>query len=85
MGTVSDDMLRLPPAVMAEAKQCAEQDATTLEQFVAQAVMEKVAALKTHQFFAARRQRADLAAFDRFMASVGTEPPRPDDTVPSNR
>lgn len=83
MATVDDDTLRLPPPVMTEARQWAAQAATPLEQFVASAVMEKIATLKTQQYFAARRQRADLQAFDRFMARVGTEPPRPDDAVPT--
>ena len=83
MATVGDDTLRLPPPVMAAARQWAAKDATPLEQFVAGAVMEKIATLKTQQYFAARRQRADLQAFDSFMARVGTEPPRPDDVLPT--
>jgi hypothetical protein len=83
MAAVDDDTLRLPPPVMTEARQWAAQVATPLEQFVASAVMEKIAALKTQQYFAARRQRADLPAFDRFMARVGTEPPRSDDAAPT--
>jgi hypothetical protein len=82
MATVSGDTLCLSPSVMAEANKCAARDATPLENFVAQAVMEKIAALKTQHYFAARGQRADLAAFDRFLATVGTEAPRPDDGLP---
>jgi hypothetical protein len=83
MATVGDDTLRLPPPVMAEARRWAAKDATPLEQFVASAVMEKIAALKTQQYFVARRQRADLQAFDSFMTRIGNEPPRPDDIVPT--
>jgi hypothetical protein len=83
MATVDDDTLRLPPPVMTEARQWATRAATPLEQFVASAVMEKIAALKTQRYFAARRQRGDLQAFDRFMARVGTEQPRSDDPVPT--
>ena len=83
MATVSDDTLRLPPPVMTEARQWADKSATPLEQFVASAVMEKIAALKTQQYFAARRERADLPAFDRLMRRIGTEPPRLDDAIPT--
>lgn len=41
---------------MTEARQWAAQAATPLEQFVAGAVIEKIAALKTQQYFAVRRQ-----------------------------
>ena len=82
MATVSDDALWLPNPVMEEAKQWAEKDATPLEQFVTQAVMEKIAALKTQAYFAARRARADLQAFDRVLATAGGKTPRPDDTMP---
>lgn len=83
MATIRDDTFCLPPAVMTEARRWAEQAATPVEQFVADAVLEKIAVLKTQQYFAARRQRADLPAFDRFMANAGTEPPRADDAVPT--
>lgn len=84
MATVGDDALYLPRSVMVEARQCAERDATPLDQFVAEAVMEKIAALKTHQYFAASRKRADMRAFDRFLAKTGCNAPRPDDAVPSD-
>jgi len=84
MATVSDDALRLPDPVMQEAKQWAEKDATPVEQFVTQAVLEKIAALKTQAYFAARWARADLPAFDRVLAKTGDEPPRPDDAVPQD-
>jgi hypothetical protein len=84
MATVSNDALRLPPPVMEEAKQWAATDATPVEQFVTQAVLEKIAALKTQAYFEGRRARADLPAFDRVLAKTGAEPPRPDDAVPQD-
>jgi NaMN:DMB phosphoribosyltransferase len=84
MATVGNDALRLPAPVMEEAKQWAEKDATPLEQFVTQAVLEKIAALKAQAYFAARRARADLPAFDRVLAKAGGEPPRSDDALPQD-
>ena len=82
MATVDGDTLRLPPPVMTEARQWAAKAATPVDQFVVGAVMEKIAALKTRQYFEARRERADLQAFDRFMTKAGTKSPRSDDVVP---
>jgi len=47
---------------------------------VATAVAEKLAAMNTATFFAERRERADMNAFDRLMRRKGGEPPGPDDT-----
>lgn len=74
--------VHLPPAVRAEAERLANAEGMDLDQFIAAAVAEKVAALRTTTYFAERRARVDWAAFDRFMARTGGEPPRPGDEVP---
>ena len=45
-----------------------KEDRTSINQFVATAVAEKVSALQTAKYFADRRARADFAAFDRIHA-----------------
>lgn len=60
----------------------AKADGTSLNQFVATAVAEKLAAMNTATFFAERRERADFDAFDRIMQRQGGEPPQPDDLIP---
>lgn len=72
-------LLRLPRSVKAEAERRAKADGTSVNQFVATAVAEKLAAMNTAAFFAERRQRADFAAFDRLMRRKGGEPPSPRD------
>jgi hypothetical protein len=79
---ISTYPLRLPLSVKAEAERLAAAEGTSLNQFVASAVAEKVAALRTASYFAERRARADWAAFDRLMARTGGEPPRPGDEPP---
>ena len=74
--------LRLPVSVKAEAERLAAAEGTSLNQFVATAVAEKVAVLRTASYFAERRGRADWDAFDRLMARGGGEPPRPGDEGP---
>lgn len=77
--------LRLPVSIKAEAERLAASEGTSLNQFVATAVAEKVAVLRTVSFFAERQGRANWAAFDRLMIRDGGEPPRPGDEMPDGR
>jgi post-segregation antitoxin (ccd killing protein) len=71
--------LRLPRSVKAEVERRAKADGVSINQFVATAVSEKLAAMNTAVFFAERRNRADFAAFDRIMKRKGGGKPHPDD------
>jgi hypothetical protein len=73
--------LRLPRSVKAEVERWAKLDGISVNQFVATAVAEKLAAMNTAEFFAKRRGRADFDAFDRLMRRKGGETPQPDDTI----
>jgi hypothetical protein len=73
--------LRLPRSLKQEVERRAQQDGISINQFVATAVAEKVAAMNTAQFFAERRARADFKAFDRLMRRKGGEPPLDDDKL----
>lgn len=74
--------LRLPVSIKGEAEKLAAVEGTSLNQFVALAVAEKVAALRTARYFDERRDKADWAAFDRLMGRAGGEPPRAGDEPP---
>ena len=54
-------------------------EGTSIDQFVAMAAAEKLAALDAEDCFRSRVARADLAAFDRIMSRAGGEPPREGD------
>ena len=73
--------LRLPHSLKAEVERLAKQDGISINQFIATAVAEKLSALRTAEFFAERRARADFAEFDRLMRRQGGEEPGPDDAV----
>ena len=73
--------LRLPVSIKAEVERRAKADGISINQFVATAVAEKLAAMNTAAFFADRRGKADFAAFDRIMRRSGGEVPAPEDTV----
>jgi len=76
--------LRLPASMKAEAEKLAAEDGTSLNQFVATAVAEKVSALRTARYFTEKKGRADWAAFDQIMRREGGEPPQPDDEIPES-
>jgi hypothetical protein len=65
--------------VKAAVEKLAKAEGISVNQFVATAVAEKLAAMSTAAYFAERRGRADLAAFRRIMKRKGGEPPRQGD------
>lgn len=73
--------LRLPNSIKAEVERLAREDGISVNQFIATAVAEKLSAMRTAEFFAERRARADLTAFDRIISRKGGEPPRTDDRI----
>jgi hypothetical protein len=58
------------------------EDGTSINQFVATAVAEKVSALQTARFFGDRKARADFKAFDKIMKRRRGQPPREGDEIP---
>jgi hypothetical protein len=83
MRTTSNYALRLPASLKAAAEEVARADGATLNQFIVTAVAEKLSAMKTAAYFQERAAQGDIAAFDRFMAREGGEPPRAGDEVPT--
>lgn len=74
--------LRLPRSVKAEVvERRAKVDGVSVNQFVATAVAEKLAAMNTASLFSERRARVDFKAFDRLMRRKRGEAPQPDDTI----
>lgn len=59
--------LRLPRSLKKAVEQQSKEGGTSINQFVATAVAEKHSALRTAEFFAGRKARADFNAFDRMM------------------
>ena len=82
--SMSSYALRLPASIKAEAEKLAAEEGTSLNQFVATAVAEKVSALRTARFFAERKGRADWGAFDRILSRDGGEASRPGDEIPDD-
>jgi|APTNR8051073442_1049403.scaffolds.fasta_scaffold27147_4 hypothetical protein len=76
MSTLS---VRLPDSVHRNARLYAEREGTSLNQLVATAVAEKLAALGAEEYIRQRAERADDAAFEAALAAVPDVPPREGD------
>jgi hypothetical protein len=74
--------LRLSQSVMRAAKETAERDGISLNQFIAGAVAEKLAALRTEELLKERAKRADWRRVQAILDRVGTESPDPGDELP---
>jgi hypothetical protein len=73
--------LRLPRSLKKAVELQSREDGTSINQFVATAVAEKLSALQTAEYFASRRARADFKAFDKLMKRKRGERPREGDEV----
>lgn len=74
--------LRLPRSLKKAVEEQSREDGTSINQFVATAVAEKLSALQTAEFFASRKARADFQAFDKIMRRRGGEKPCAGDELP---
>lgn len=75
--------LRLPRSLKDAVARMSKEDGTSINQFVAVAVAEKVSALQTARFFEDRKARADFKAFDKIMKRRRGKPPREGDELPA--
>jgi hypothetical protein len=84
MTTMSNYALRLQASVMKELRQLVKEEGATINQFINVAVAEKIAALRTADYFRQRAARADMDAFWAVLEQAGTEPPRAGDELPTD-
>lgn len=75
MTIASNYALRLPSSLKREVEKVARDDGTSLNQFIVTAVAEKLATLRTSDFFAERKARGDVAKALEIMNRAGGEPP----------
>ena len=74
--------VRLPESLHRNAKLFAEREGTSLNQLLATALAEKLAALGAEEVLQARAQRADQEAFQRALAEVPDTAAEPGDEWP---
>ncbi len=83
MASVSNFALRLPPSLMEDVKAIASVDQMSINQFVVQAVAERVAMLRERGYLAQRAARSSPADFGRVLDKAGDDTPIPGDEIPA--
>ena len=73
--------LRLPASLKDAVAEISLEEDTSMNQFIAMAVAEKVSALKTAEFFDARNSEADIGAAIRVLKRIGGQIPDPNDML----
>jgi hypothetical protein len=81
MGTTSNFALRLPASLKHSVEQVARDDGTSLNQFFVTAIAEKLAAIKTADYFQERAKRGNLDAALALLNRTGGEPPQSGDEI----
>lgn len=77
--------LRLPKSIHNQLRQCAEREGTSINQLVNSAVAEKLAALLTEDYLAARARRGSRRKFDAALRTAPDVEPAPHDRLSPRR
>ena len=78
MSTMS---LRLPESLHRKARELAEQEGVSINQLVATALAEKLAALMTVEYLEERATRGSRSRFERVLKKVKARRPAPEDAL----
>ena len=81
MASISNFALRLPPSLMVDVKAIAAHNSVSVNQFIVQAVAERVAVLRGG-YIAQRAARAKPGAMARILEMAGDDTPIPGDDLP---
>jgi hypothetical protein len=82
MASVSNFSLRVPPSLMEDVKAIAASDSVSVNQFIVQAIAERVAVLRDRGYIAHRAARAKPGDFLRILEKAGDDTPIPGDELP---
>ena len=69
--------VRIPDSIHAKIREIAERDGISVDQFLASAAAEKLAAFLSDDYLETRARRSSQEAFDRALANVPDVPPVP--------
>jgi uncharacterized protein (DUF1778 family) len=81
MKDITTYSLRLPSSLKRALREAAQEDGSSINQFIVVAVAEKLSAMKTASIFERARQEANLDTFFQILNRKGGEPPREGDEV----
>lgn len=74
--------VQLPDSLHRSIQALAEQEGYSIDQFLASAAAEKIAALRTLDYLRREATNGKREDFDRFLAAVPDKPPSETDRVP---
>lgn len=80
MSTLS---LRLPDSLHKQVRELAQREGISINQFIATATAEKLAALMTVQYLEERARRGSRSKYDAVLRKVKDRPPLPGDELES--
>lgn len=81
MSNIATYPLRLPISLKNEVSKLAKEDGTSMNQFIAIAIAEKVSAIETEYFFIERAKKANLKSFEKILSRKGGKPPQVGDEI----
>ncbi|HHJ19372.1 MAG TPA: Arc family DNA-binding protein [Gammaproteobacteria bacterium] len=81
MASTSIYPLRLPTSLKEQVAKVAKRDCTSMNQFIAIAVAEKLSAMDTERLFSDHMKEADMEAFRKILFREGGEAPRSGDEI----
>lgn len=73
--------LRIPNSLHEQIRQLAKRDGISINQFIASAAAEKMSALLTEEYIAARAKRASLKKFQKVLKKVPDSEPEEYDRI----
>ncbi len=73
--------IKLPNSLLKQARELAEEEDSTLEQFVSSALAEKVSALRTVEYLKHRAANGDRARFEQALSKVSDVEPDEQDKL----
>jgi hypothetical protein len=73
--------LRVPESLFSYAKQVAQEEQVSMNQFFVTAIAEKVSALKTHTYFRNRQAQGNMDDFDHWMMASPDQPTTKEDEI----
>ena len=76
--------LRLPASLKNAVAEASRKDGVSINQFIALAVAEKLSVMRTAEFFAERRARADVEEARHILFRDSGQPPAPEDRLPED-
>jgi hypothetical protein len=82
--TRSNYPLRLQSSLLEQVRRLAEEDATSVNQFINVAVAEKLSAMQMASYFRERAKRVNIPEALALLDRLGIEPPRPGDELEPN-